>query len=340
LHRAGNDVLAMNTGELAITSVEGILEAAGQPSKSDAKADEETDKSERKGWLEKLTNMMGGVTSGFSVVLPDQMAITPPRGVVVDPQGRWLVALSRGRLVRLERPEDGGDGSRARAPWTLAAEQTLAGEASRRGVLAISGSVLLVARAEEPMRLLDAASLELIEELELPSSLVPVLARGIGQNGRFALVTSDERCRIIQSGTKGGSKDAISKPLKMTDVAVVHMHAPTESLYVVHHIDQIDVLDAADLSVRERIRPNLARWRLVDRYVISPLRMIIPQTGELGETTAAMVSGKSAIAFQSGGGSEDEELHRYNIVRPVASCATFIAVMLTIGCVYFSTRDF
>ncbi len=342
LHRAGNDVLAMNTGELAITSVESILEAAGQPSKSgsDADADHEADKSEQQGWLGKLTNMMGGVTSGFSAVLPGQMAITPPRRVVVDPQGKWLVALSRGRLVRLERPEDGGSGPRARAPWTLVAEQTLEGEASRRSVLAVSGEVLLVARAEEPIRLLDATSLQPLEELELSSALVPVTATGIGESGRFALVTSDELCRIVKSSDKGGASHAISKPIEVTTVAGVHMDASGKTLYVVHHIDQIDVLDAGNLAVRERIRPTLARWRLVDRYLISPLRMIIPQTGELGETTAAMVSGKSAIAFQSGGGSEDQELHRYNILRPVASCAAFIVVMLTIGCIYFSTRDF
>ena len=276
----------------------------------------------------------------FRAVLPGQMAITPPRGVVVDPQGESLVALSRGRLVRLQRPEEGGAAPRTLVPWTLSAEQTLAGEASRRSVLALSGNVLLVARAEEPIRLFDALSLEPLEEFELPSALVPVSARGIGAGGRFALVTSDERCRIVRSGTKEGSQDAISKPIGITDVGGIHFDPSAETLYVVHHVDQIDVLDAVDLSVRERIRPALTRWRLVDRFVISPLRMIIPQTGELGETIAAMVSGKSAIAFQSGPGGEDEELHRYKILRPVASCATFIVVMLTIGCVYFSTRDF
>ena len=76
----------------------------------------------------------------------------------------------------------------------------------------------------------------------------------------------------------------------------------------------------------------------MDRYVITPLRLVIPQTGELGETIAAMVSGKSAMSFDDGSG--DEELVRYDIVRPVASCATFIVVMLMVSCVYFSTRDF
>lgn len=330
LRRAGDDVLALNTGELAITSVESILEAAGQGEDADSENESEGEekKTEKSGWLDKLTNMMGGVTTGFSAVLPNRMAITPPRGVVVDHQGSWLIALSRGRLLRLKRPEDASAGR-----WTLAAESMLEGEASRRSVLALSGNVVMVSRAEEPIRLLDATTLEPIKELELSASLTPVSARGIGDDGRFALVTSDERCRII-------SADAETRSLDATSVVGVHTDLVSGKIYLVHHIDQIDVLDSNDLSVTERIRPALARWRLIDRYMISPLRMIIPQTGELGETIASMVSGKSAVSFQAGPGTEDEEIHRYNIIRPVTSCATFIVVMMVIGCVYFSTRDF
>ena len=87
-----------------------------------------------------------------------------------------------------------------------------------------------------------------------------------------------------------------------------------------------------------RIRPSLGRWRLVHRYLITPLGTLIPRTGELGETTRAMVSGQSAFAFDQG--NEDEEVFRYQILGPVISCAAFMIVMLSIGCIYFSTRDF
>jgi hypothetical protein len=324
----------MNTGELAMTSRESVLQAAGRPSAgSDSK--DETEPAQEQGWLSKLTNMMGGATSGFTSVLPDRMAITPPRGVVVDEQGQWLIALSRGRLVRLQRPSDAKG---AAGQWTLSADQTLEGEASRRGVIAVSGDVLLVSRAEEAVQLLGASSLDPIQPLDLPSSLVSASATGLGKDARFALVTSDGRCRIIRRSDETAAEFEICKPLSVTEMESVHFEAATESLYLVHHIDQVDVLDAESLSVKKRIRPSLARWRLVDRFVITPLRMLIPQTGELGETIAAVVSGKSAMSFDDG--SEEQELVRYNIVRPVFSCAAFIAVMLMISCVYFSTCDF
>ncbi len=326
LFSAGDSVLAMNTGELAITSRKSILEAAGQPTDDDAEEDE----SEETDWLAKLTNMMGGVTSGFTSVLPERMAITPPRAVIVDTDGKWLGALSRGRLVRLERTESPGE------RWTLTAERPLEGEASLRGVLARSLDDLLVARAEEPIQLFNSETLEPTGQIELPASLLPTSAVGLGESGRFALVTSDGRCRIVE---RGESKEwRIGGPLAIREVESSFYERDSNRLMVVHHIDRVDVLSADDLTMIEQIRPSLSRWRLVNRYAITPLRLIIPQTGELGETIAAMVSGKSALSFDDG--TEEGELVRYDIIRPVASCATFITVMLLIGCVYFSTRDF
>lgn len=322
--------MSMNTGEIAVTSRQSVLEAAGEVDR-DAESEQDSDQD----WLSKLTNMMGGATSGFSSVLPPRMAISPPRDVVVDRDGQWIVAISRGRVVRMQRPST----DPLSQPWELTAERVLEGEASRRAVIGVSGNRLLVSRSEEPIVILDAESLEPVgEELALPESLVPVAADGIGDSGRFGLLTSDGRCRVVGPMDSSQSAFELGSPLPMWEIEAVHHELETNELYVAHHIDRIDILDADDLSVKRSIEPTLARWRLVDRYVISPLRMIIPQTGELGETIAAMVSGKTAVAFNNPTG--EEELVRYNILRPVLSCTLFIVVMLTISCIYFATRDF
>ncbi|MEM1068369.1 MAG: hypothetical protein AAGI63_05705, partial [Planctomycetota bacterium] len=173
------------------------------------------------------------------------------------------------------------------------------------------------------------------ESLSLSDSLVPESASAIGVQGKFALITSDGRCRLIESSD--GTNEMIGT-IGPREVEAVFYHRSANELYIAHHIDQLDVLNVDGLSLSRTIRPKLVSWRLVDKYGISPLRMVIPQTGELGETTAAMVSGKSAVAFNNPSG--EEELIRYNIFRPVISCALFIFVMMSIGCVYFATRDF
>lgn len=330
LYRVGGDsLLALNTGDLAITSRANVVNAIGRDGESSPSANEG---SQNNGWLSKLTSMMGGATSGFHSVLPERIAITPPRSIAVDREGGWLVAMSRGRLFRLVRPETNSD------RWTLAVDRTLEGEASLRGVIAISGDVILVSRAEAPIDLFDSASLESIGQVELPEPLIPVAVTGLADERRFALVTSDGRCRIVGPRQQPPDGFQVSNPIGPREAETVHHDPLSGSILISHHIDQVDVLDALNFAVRDRIRPSLQRWRLIDRMVMTPLRSVIPQTGELGETISAMVSGKSAISIA--GGSEEDELVRYKIVRPVASCAAFIAVMLTISCVYFSTRDF
>ncbi|MGI9472802.1 MAG: ABC transporter permease [Rubripirellula sp.] len=333
LFASGDSVIAMNTGELAITDQSSILEAAGQRVDEEETEQEANKEPEEGGWLSKLSNMMGGVTSGFQSILPPRMAITPPRGVVVDVDGNGLVAMSRGRLVRLEKPVDDA----SEATWSMSAERMMDGEASIEGVIASSGSVLMVARDEGPLQLLDSKNLELLAEVTLPSRLVPTGAAGLGAE-RFALVTSDGRCRIVSPLNAERTRFNLSAPKGASEVEAVHLDRDAGVVYLAHHVDRIDVLDPSDFSVQKQIRPSLKRWRLIDKFVISPLRFVVPQTGELGETIAAMVSGKSAISFDDGSG--EEELQRYNIARPVASCAIFVCVMLTIGCLYFSTRDF
>lgn len=335
LYRAGDDsVLAMNSGGLAMTDMTSILDAAGEPAVEESDSEKEdpeakSDDEKQKNWLEKLTGMMGGATKGFRSILPDRVTLAQPRGLVVSEQGDWLLLLSRGRLTRLDRSEQ-------QEPWTKSASRQLEGDPSRKFVIAVSDDVGMISWPEAPIEFVDAKSLETLGNVDLEASLTPVRARGLGDGKRFALLTSDGRCRVVSLAKP--STPTLGRPLGMTEVESIEYESATDSLIIVHHIDQVDILDAGTLESRESIRPTLARWRLVDRYAVTPLRTLTPQTGELGETIAAMVSGKTAVTINEG--AEESELVRYNILRPVFSCAGFIAFMLTIGCVYFSRRDF
>ena len=332
IYEAGDDVLALNTGGLALAKKSTILAAYGSDEGSDSSGDPPQQQQEPAGWLAKLTNMMGGATSGFTSILPDRVSMTPPRSVLVDPSGRWAIALMHGRLIRLER------GTNTAGPWTLVTDRTLPGEPSSRGTIAISGKRMLIARNEEPIRIVDAESFEPIAQVELSQALAPLAAVGLDDSGRFVLMTSDGRCREVRVSGKDGSTCQLTGPLPFRQVESITTDQQSGRLYVVHHIDRIDVVDPSDLSIVEQIRPSLQRWRLIDRYVMSPLRMLIPQTGELGETIESMVSGKSAVTIDDG--SEQGQVVRYDILRPVLSCATFITVMLGLSCLFFATRDF
>lgn len=334
---ASDRLMAINASGLALTTIAEVRRSAGE-SIEDEPSHENSD--DLPGWIAKLSGMMGGVTSGFQSILPPGVSFAPPRRVAIAKDGSTIFVASSGRLYRLAR-----NANPKEPTWTIEKEIELEGEASEAVVLAVNSAEVLVARAREPLRIFDATTFELRATIAIDAGLVPVRAVSLGERSdAFVLLSGDARCRIVSSANSG----EISLPTGPTEVETIQFDSESQHLVVVHHVDQVDELDLDNQSSPlmtlgksiRTIRPSLSKWRLVDRYVVNPLRMIIPQTGELGETVAAIVSGESTASIDQGGVGDEPQIIRYRILRPVLSCAGFIVVMLSIGCVYFSTRDF
>lgn len=204
-------------------------------------------------------------------------------------------------------------------------------------MIAVSGAVVIVSRAEQPIELFDSENLEPIAKVDLSDRLLPTSVVGLGES-RFMLLTSDARCRLVAPTDDADNAFDLSDGVGPSTVEAITYDAEQNLVYVAHHTDQVDMLNADDLSKQSEITPSLSVWRRVDKYLISPLRFVIPQTGELGETIGSIVSGKSAITVRDASGQE--QVVRYDILRPVFSCSLFIGVMLMINCIYFGTRDY
>ena len=123
-----------------------------------------------------------------------------------------------------------------------------------------------------------------------------------------------------------------------TEIETAHFDHRSDRMYFAHHVDQLDAIDVRTGKTILAIRPRVVGWRQVDRFVVTPLRWITPQTGALGDTIAATISGKSAFSFNSGDG--ERETIRRKVTGPVISCSVFTTVMLIFSCAYFATRDF
>ena len=287
------------------------------------------------GWLSRLTGMQGRTADGFENVLPSNIVLTPPRGISLDRSGAGMIGLSQGRLMRLD--EKGIDGDPL--PWAVTAKHLLTGETLRGTTLAVSGPLVMVTRPEQPLEFFDRVDLRPVGTFALPAWQGVDGSAALGDDGQFAIVTGDARCRLVNVHTQPDFKVVVSDPLPPREVDTVQLDSDSGQLIVVHHVDQVDWIDRQTLTTAKRLRPSLDRWRWVDRYLVTPLRTLTPQTGELGETIAAMISGKSSFTMNDGSGEETETV-RYKITRPVVSCSVFILVMLTASCLYFARRDF
>jgi ABC-type transport system involved in multi-copper enzyme maturation permease subunit len=297
-------------------------------------------------WISDLLRMQGGATEAFRSLLPVGVTLTEPVRIAAIPGQRSLVIYSRGRLMRLDLAENldpGGsapDASPADRLATLTGDLLMDDNNAARTTLAANGDSILLARAEEPIRWIDALSLKTLAEFPSPDGQTVVSAAGLGRTDGFAILTADGRVRVAR---RDGDQVQLEL-LNQTEITAFEFDPQSESLAIAHHIDAIDFVrfreDGSGVPETIRtVRPSLASWRSVDRYLITPLRTVTPQTGELSQTVAALVGGESSFAIGRGQ-QEEQEVIQLKIARPVLSCGAFIAFMLTLSCLYFSRRDF
>ena len=339
----GKHIVAMNTGDLSMTSNQAVLAAAGEDVEAPAPSDdvfpkEDSGKQVAPSWLSKLNNMIGTGTDGFDELLPHEVILTTPRSVLVSPDRSSIFIVSGGRVLRLMPGEEGN-----RTPYSLAAQYVLEGDRSKRSQIAVSGDFVLVARNEEPLKLLDAHSLQLISEIPLPTSDFVTQLVGLksteDSRSRFLVSMSDGEVRVLSiPNSKTVLAPTWRKRLIRENVDWVHYEAASGKVYLVHHHDEIEVLDDQTFQGVDSISAKRSGWRMVDDWLILPLQTIIPETGALGETTASLISGKSAIEVMHGNGQP--EVYRYEFMKPIASCGLFILVIMAMNCIYFSTRDY
>ncbi|QDT13105.1 ABC transporter permease [Planctomycetes bacterium K23_9] len=331
----GESLIAMNTGGLMAADWDSVLAWSSDETKSTsgtkAKAKNDSESAAPGNWLTELIRKRGGATSDFQSILPAGVTIVQPVRVAVSDDAQWMILYSLGRITRLEKSRD------ADQPiWLATAKRELDGEASKGAVIAISGSKLLVAREEESIKILDAESLRELSGIELSSDGSVHSAIGLADGERFMIVYSSGSSCLVS--TAAGTA-ALDYSLQYDDVESVSLDRETDELMIAHDTDRIDFVDSQSFQVQRKIRPSLSGWRFVDRWVITPLRTLTPQTGELGQTVAALVGGKSSVTIGQNSADDGDRI-RFKILRPVLSCAGFVIVMLSISCLYFARRDF
>ncbi len=343
LIQTDGQLFAVNTSGVAGTTQAEIFKRIEPNENSSALDDSGNAPAVKNEWMEKITSMMGAPTSGFNNVLPRDFAFVPPRGIAIDHDGDRLLVLSGKQLTQFKHfspNDDTNDNTNALpSPWTVAAERSVdRDEIPQFGLIAYGDSSILLATDKGALELLDASTLMTKATHAPPRQTVVLSILALGRQDRFALLTSDERCRILE-WDESSKTFHVSRTLPQKEIESIGYDHLSSMFLVAHHVDQIDFLDGKTFKLKREVRPKRSAWRLIHRFLITPLQLVTPQTGELGGTVASIVSGESSVELnREESGSVD--LVRYRIVTPIVSCSVFIILMLSVGCFYFTRNDF
>lgn len=351
------ELLALNTGELLVANRSqwdgGSAENSDEPKRDEAPA-----QSAGAGfgdWLPKLVKMMGGASDGFQSVLPPRTSLLSPNSVALDPAGDRVFVFSGGKLLRLDRKPAGPDGTRF--DLTAQSEVQTNGKTAR---LRLLGETVVIFREDESPLFLN----DLFEPIEVDPDVTAAIAElsiatavacpgAFGDAAVIAIQTRNGQAWLL--GDDGGL--SLDRIRRVSAVEAMHWDRTTGRLWLAHQVDRLSAWqlsadaaagsDSADALSRLAAagpavvhRPTVSGWRLVERYLVTPLRTVTPQTGELGETIAAIVSGEDSLQMPLAAGDDVAATQRYNIWRPLLTCGGFVAVMLLLGSVYFSRTDF
>ncbi|MEO1530182.1 MAG: ABC transporter permease [Planctomycetota bacterium] len=328
-----DSIVALNNMGLTMTSVKTIRDSIRD--EDDAEDEEqETEKAGVSQWVKDLLQMQGGATEQFQSISPRGVSFSSPVRVSAIPSERAFIVYTYGRILRMTLPPpDAAPDARC----DVVAEYSFEGDGAAPVVMAASGGSILVSRKSEPIRWLDAESLEVIAECERPGDERIISIKALGDSDRFALLAADERAHYLRLA----EDKIVVERLPQKEVSCIDFDPQSNQLVVGHHIDRMDFFDADGAELKplsdKNMRPSIQSWRSIDKYVITPLQTITPRTMELGDTMSALVSGESSLIVNS---MDDQDIQQLKVTGPILSCTAFTAVMLAISCFYFVRRDF
>jgi hypothetical protein len=275
---------------------------------------------------------------GFSLPLParDPFAVVgpePPLGMfspaaaAINQDTGELAAYSRGTVTLLRA------GAADRYERRL--EKRLKGDSAGAVVLAYGGDTLLVGREDGRLVAYDTATLAPRREFSVEGKNQPRFVT-VAPGGRwFAVVFHHGALWIYDRNTNEMFRPRIAG---QRDVSCCLFPAPNRIL-VADRATRLTEYELPSWQVSRRHSPPLSVIETGYRYILSPLYTVFPKPGELDKTVQYLLSGKETKSTDHGGdlAAAQQELHPW---RPVWSSLAFMAVMLTLGCIYLERQDF
>jgi hypothetical protein len=280
------------------------------------------------GFLSGMQRLLGREQGPFELISPDTLGIFNPAAIALVPDSGDVIVYSAGTVYRLTPGEPG-------AVLQTAATQLLEGDNSGPSAVAVVDNRVVIARKAEPLVALDLATLAPRADEPFDTSRTITSLHALPR-GRTLLGTTSDR-RVVRLTLE-------EERLEVAPAGLPHgrnTHGLTVGeqgrVWLAHDIDFLTAVDPASGAVVRQLEPTRDFWRRLDALLITPLRTIIPQTSELGETVVAVICGRSDLEIVTGGQTQQEKL---DVVRPLATCGGFIVFMLGLGCLYVYRQDF
>lgn len=316
-------LIPASDGGLLAISVNGIFYAPGDKLQADPDEDEDRQSG---GFLGGLQRFLAKPKTGFTPILPESFSFFTPAAVTSVPTTGDLIVYSGGTLSRLTR-QTGSE------KWSEAAKAETEGDNTANVQMASTSQYVLITRKDEPLRVYNTQDLQPVTEVPMDETYAVVSLKA-APDETYALANLSNKSLLKISLNEEVTVQSANLPYQ-DDVESIGW-TEDNRLLLAHDIDQVTAIDMNGDSTSQ-VTPERDLWRNLYAWVVTPLRNIMPQTGEVGEIVIAAICGRSNIELLVGDRVERQQL---SVIRPLATCGGFAACMLLLGCFYVYRQDF
>jgi ABC-2 family transporter protein len=269
-------------------------------------------------------------------VSPDQKWQQPFTAAMNRADGS-LAIYSRGKLIVLV--------PKGANRYAIRGEAEL--ETDKRAVLAFAGSRIVVAQADGRVRAFaapGAASGSILTELPALKSkgdAKPRTAAASPDGHTVAVLFDDNRLWLYDLKEGGPISGRIGGQGEISAVSF----SPEGELFVANGFGRVTTYQIDSLQRQQVYAPPAETLEILYHYVVMPLYTVFPKPGELDGLVTYLVVGDPVNLFEQSRLPRDQQVNLpsrgpIDIWQPIWSNLVFLAVMLTITCVYITRRDF
>jgi hypothetical protein len=232
--------------------------------------------------------------------------------------GEWLIVLSRNDEGR----------------WLESARRSF--DVRTPGLVGIGGASVLLALRDGRVMHLDAQTLKTRGEYQPEGGNMPRSIEGAPDGSRFAVVFHHRRAWLFDA--VAGAPDERRLP-HQRDISAVKFFAGGR-LVAADHFDRLIEYDVETLREIRRFEPRPTTFESIYWNVLSPIYRIFPKPGEMQNLVSYLLTEDESVAT----GPDQDDMTgprmKIDIQGPIWSNLGFLAVVLTIACLYVARSDF
>jgi hypothetical protein len=248
--------------------------------------------------------------------------------VVMDPETGNIAALSHG-VATILNVDAGGN-------YVRAIEKEVAAVQDAPAVAALGGKTLLVALADGSVLIFDAATLELRDTIRPEGATAPRFVAAAPGGRWFSVLFHNHKLRLYDA------RQARMVGLSLTgqgNISAAAFVGP-DRLLAVDRGNRVTEYRLDPFSIEARRVQALNNMEVTYYYGLVPLYTLFPKPGELGKAIAYLLKDKDEIGRDRRPPDLSRQQDIVDVASPVWSSMAFLAVMLTLSCLYVRRTDF